>query len=264
MIPITTSGKHGAAAYQEQLRNSRQYLEYLLDRSAADEDLSTDEGRRSFLGKMLTVAARIPDAAQRDQFADRLSHKARITEEVVRAEIRKAAVQRQTNVERGRAPGSGHGTGQRCGTGPDLGPDASSRRSSRGGPARAGRRPIWRDWPRPGSSGRRDPCRHGPRRVITRCPDRASKYRRSRAGRRKSPGRPAPPADAADCARTLKRLRFEPRRAAGAAGNRPAPGRRARTPATMDELGAENCALGTQSKTFYGGSISHSRQATVE
>jgi DNA primase len=91
--------RQGAAAYQEQLRNSRQYLEYLLDRSAADEDLSTDEGRRSFLGKMLTVAARIPDAAQRDQFADRLSHKARITEEVVRAEIRKAAVQRQTSVD---------------------------------------------------------------------------------------------------------------------------------------------------------------------
>lgn len=88
----------GAAAYQEQLRNSRQYLEYLLDRTAAETDLSTDEGRRSFLGKMLAVAARIPDAAQRDQFADRLSHKARITEEVVRAEIRKAAVQRQTSV----------------------------------------------------------------------------------------------------------------------------------------------------------------------
>ena len=102
--------RHGAAAYQELLRNSRQYLEYLLDRSAADEDLSTDEGRRSFLGKMLTVAARIPDAAQRDQFADRLSHKARITEEVVRAEIRKAAVQRQTNVEavQRRVPAMGH------------------------------------------------------------------------------------------------------------------------------------------------------------
>ena len=101
--------RHGAAAYQEQLRNSRQYLEYLLDRTAAEDDLSTDEGRRSFLGKMLAVAARIPDAAQRDQFADRLSHKARITEEVVRAEIRKAAVQRQTSVaeiER-RAPAMG-------------------------------------------------------------------------------------------------------------------------------------------------------------
>ncbi|HEY3885730.1 MAG TPA: DNA primase [Vicinamibacterales bacterium] len=101
--------RQGAAAYQEQLRNSRQYLEYLLDRAAGDDDLSTDEGRRSFLGKMLMVAARIPDAAQRDQFADRLAHKARITEEVVRAEIRKAAVQRQTSVadlER-RAPAMG-------------------------------------------------------------------------------------------------------------------------------------------------------------
>jgi hypothetical protein len=47
---------------------------------------------------MLTIAARIPDAAGRDQFADRLAHKARITEEVVRAEIRRAAVQKQTNV----------------------------------------------------------------------------------------------------------------------------------------------------------------------
>ena len=46
----------------------------------------------SFSGKMLAVAARIPDAAARDQFADRIAHKARITEEVVRAEIRKAAV----------------------------------------------------------------------------------------------------------------------------------------------------------------------------
>jgi DNA primase len=91
--------KQGAAAYQERLRNSRQYLEYLLDRSATAEDLSTDEGRRSFLRKMLAVAARIPDAAQRDQFGDRLAHKCRITEEVVRAEIRKAAVQRQTDVE---------------------------------------------------------------------------------------------------------------------------------------------------------------------
>ena len=91
--------RHGPAAYQDQLRQSRPYLEYLLDRTAAGEDLSTDEGRRSFLAKMLAVAARIPDAAQRDQFADRLSHKARITEEVVRAEIRRAAVQRQSSVE---------------------------------------------------------------------------------------------------------------------------------------------------------------------
>jgi hypothetical protein len=47
---------------------------------------------------MLEVAARIPDAAARDQFADRLAHRARITEEVVRAEIKKAAAKRETAV----------------------------------------------------------------------------------------------------------------------------------------------------------------------
>jgi DNA primase len=91
--------KAGGAAYQEKLRNSRQYLEYLLDRESAGHDFSKDDSRREFLTAMLTVAARIPDAAARDQFADRLAHKARITEEVVRAEIRKAAVLKQTVVE---------------------------------------------------------------------------------------------------------------------------------------------------------------------
>jgi DNA primase len=99
--------KHGGAAYQEKLRNSRPYLEYLLDRAAGEHDFSQDDSRREFLSRMLTVAARIPDAAARDQFADRLAHKARITEEVVRAEIRKAAVQRQTTVEERRLPSMG-------------------------------------------------------------------------------------------------------------------------------------------------------------
>ena len=85
----------GRDAYLELLRSSRPYLEYLLDRSAASHDLGNDEGRRQFLTAMLAVAARIPDPAARDQFGDRLAHKARITEEVVRAEVRKAAVQRK-------------------------------------------------------------------------------------------------------------------------------------------------------------------------
>ena len=99
--------KFGGAAYQEKLRTSRQYLDYLLDRTARDFDLNKDEGRRGFLNTMLAVAARIPDAAGRDQFADRLAHKARITEDVIRAEIRKAAVQRQTAIETRNAPALG-------------------------------------------------------------------------------------------------------------------------------------------------------------
>ena len=87
--------RQGGAAYAQRLRESKPYLDYLLERTATELDLTRDEGRREFLNRMLGVAARIPEAAARDQFADRLAHRARITEEVVRSEIRKAAVNRQ-------------------------------------------------------------------------------------------------------------------------------------------------------------------------
>jgi DNA primase len=96
--PDTFVRQEGRDAYQERLRQSVKYLDFLLQRSAAAHDLASDEGRRAFLHDMLAVAARIPDAATRDQFADRLAHQARITEDVVRAEIRKAAGARKTTV----------------------------------------------------------------------------------------------------------------------------------------------------------------------
>ena len=70
--PDTFIRRHGAERYRERLRGSRPYLEYLLDQAATGLDLSHDDSRRQFLGRMLTVAARLPDAAARDQFADRI------------------------------------------------------------------------------------------------------------------------------------------------------------------------------------------------
>jgi DNA primase len=96
--PDTFIRNQGPDRYRERLRQSRPYLEYLLDQAASGLDFGRDDSRRAFLGRMLTVAARIPDAAARDQFADRIAHKARITEDVVRAEIRKAAAGRRTQV----------------------------------------------------------------------------------------------------------------------------------------------------------------------
>ena len=96
--PDTFIRRKGPDQYRLRLRSSRPYLEYLLDQASAGLDFGHDDNRRQFLGKMLTVAARIPEAAARDQFADRIAHKARITEEVVRSEIRKAAVNRRTAV----------------------------------------------------------------------------------------------------------------------------------------------------------------------
>jgi DNA primase len=96
--PDTFIQKRGRDAFVAELKRSRPYLEFLLDRAAAEHDLGRDDSRREFLRKMLGVASRIPDPAVRDQFADRLAHKARVTEGVVRAEIRKAAGARKTEL----------------------------------------------------------------------------------------------------------------------------------------------------------------------
>ncbi len=108
--PDTYVRKHGRQGYGERLRQSQPYLEYLLDRAAAGLNLNTDEGRVKFLSEMLPIASRIPDLTVRDRFADRLAHKARITDEVVRAEIRRAAAQRQTTVTARELPNFGQVT----------------------------------------------------------------------------------------------------------------------------------------------------------
>lgn len=101
--PDTFLQRRDREAYIARLRESRPYGDFLLDRASAEHDLNRDDHRREFLSRMLAVAARIPDATARDQFADRLAQKARVTEDVVRAEIRKAAVARRTTVDFGRA-----------------------------------------------------------------------------------------------------------------------------------------------------------------
>ena len=108
--PDTFVRKRGSQGYAERLEHSTPYLEYLLDRAAASHNLNSDEGRVKFLGDMLPVAGRIPDAAMRDRFADRLAFKARVTDDVVRAEIRKAVVQKQGTFTRREVPSFGQVT----------------------------------------------------------------------------------------------------------------------------------------------------------
>ena len=96
--PDTFIQRHGGRAYAERLTGSRPYLDFLLDRAAAGLDLKRPDHRKTFLEKMLGVAATIPDAADRDQFADRLAHRSGVTEGVIRDEIRKAAAEKRKDV----------------------------------------------------------------------------------------------------------------------------------------------------------------------
>ena len=96
--PDTFIQRTGGQAYVKRLTGSRPYLDFLLDRAAAGLDLKRPDHRKTFLEHMLGVAATIPDAADRDQFADRLAHRTGITESVIRDEIRKAAAEKRREV----------------------------------------------------------------------------------------------------------------------------------------------------------------------
>ena len=89
---------HGANNYRLKLKNSQPYLEYVLDQAISGRNLSREKDQRDFLEAMLAVAAHIPDPASRDHFADRLAHRANVMEDVIRSEIRKAAIAKRTEV----------------------------------------------------------------------------------------------------------------------------------------------------------------------
>jgi DNA primase len=108
--PDTFVQRHGGPAYLARLRESKPYLEYLLDTVAARHDLKSDEGRVKFFDAILPVAGRIPDAAARDRFAERIAFKAQIREEVAFAEIRRAVVQKQTSITAKQLPTLGQPT----------------------------------------------------------------------------------------------------------------------------------------------------------
>ena len=102
--PDTFIQKLGREGFVAQLKKSRPYLDFLLDRSAAQHDLSRDDGKREFVQKMLEVAKRIPDVHSRSIFGDRIAQKARINEQAIQAEIRNVAAARKTQLPAERVP----------------------------------------------------------------------------------------------------------------------------------------------------------------
>jgi DNA primase len=83
--------RRGAAEYRERLTQSRPYLDFLLDRTAASHDLNTAEGRARLVEAMVPAGSRIPDTVRRQIFAESVSGRARVPHDVVLREFRKGA-----------------------------------------------------------------------------------------------------------------------------------------------------------------------------
>lgn len=81
--------RHGGAEYRDRLKQSRQYLDFLLDRAASGVDINTAEGRARLVAEMVPVGSRIPDTVRRQIFAEAVAGRARIPQELVLREFAK-------------------------------------------------------------------------------------------------------------------------------------------------------------------------------
>ena len=89
---------HGSDAYAERLRTSRPYLDHLLDHEAVGRDISRTQERRALLDRMKPVAQAIRDPVVRDDFMDRVEHRAQVPEGMFRSEVLEEAKPRRAEV----------------------------------------------------------------------------------------------------------------------------------------------------------------------
>ena len=96
--PDTCVRRHGRAGFEKTLRASQRYFDHSFENAAAGRDFSRNTHVTAFLSDMLTVIHAFPESADREIHADTVTQRAGIKSETVRADYRRAAVQRRTSI----------------------------------------------------------------------------------------------------------------------------------------------------------------------
>jgi DNA primase len=89
--------RKGRDAYQEALRHSQKYFDYLVERARAQFPTRTPEGKVKALNYLLPHIQRVPSRIVRDEWANEVSHRLGIDSAVLRQELRHAAGSRSSS-----------------------------------------------------------------------------------------------------------------------------------------------------------------------
>jgi DNA primase len=92
------------------LRQSKPYLEYLLDRAAMQHNLRTPEGRARFVDDVLPVVDRIPDRTRQELFVKEVSARANVSEDAIWPRAKKAVTTRSAGITSSQLPALGQVT----------------------------------------------------------------------------------------------------------------------------------------------------------
>ncbi len=89
--------RKGKTAYDEALKDSQKYFDYLIERARTLFPARTPESKVKSLNYLLPHIQRVPSRIVRDEWANEVSHRLGIDSAVVRQELRHAAVSRSVS-----------------------------------------------------------------------------------------------------------------------------------------------------------------------
>jgi DNA primase len=89
--------RKGSDAYEEALRHSQKYFDYLIERARTLFPSRTPEGKVKALNYLLPHIQRVPSRIVRDEWANEVSHRLGIDSAVLRQELRHAASTRSAS-----------------------------------------------------------------------------------------------------------------------------------------------------------------------
>jgi DNA primase len=90
--------ENGAAAYEKQLSAAPSYIDFLISR-ARHMDRSTATGKLGALNYLMPYVQRVPNRLIRSEWASRIASELRVDEPVLREALRRASVQRHSEVK---------------------------------------------------------------------------------------------------------------------------------------------------------------------
>jgi DNA primase len=89
--------RKGKDAYQDALRHSQKYFDYLIERARTQFPTRSAEGKHKAVNYLLPHIQRVPSRIMRDELAQEISQKLQIDSSVLRQELRHAASSRSTS-----------------------------------------------------------------------------------------------------------------------------------------------------------------------
>ena len=89
--------RKGKDAYQDALRHSQKYFDYLIERARTQFPIRSAEGKHKAMNYLLPHIQRVPSRIMRDELAQEIAQKLQIDSAVLRQELRHAASTRSTS-----------------------------------------------------------------------------------------------------------------------------------------------------------------------